>query len=137
MKTSNDVMLKIMCHRNILDRELYILQVLIYWFEREIVSANYDYSKANIDKTLLDNADEILEYLVRNYKNEDILSYKKLSPELYYMFSKHNYGLEDYLIEYAIKKGRLPLHDQPEYEKPWYKKSILEFFKNIFRRKRK
>lgn len=120
MKTTKDPILKMLCHRNILDRELYTLQVLLYWFEREIVSANYDYSNANIDETLLDNADEILEYLVRNYKDEFLLSYKKLSSELYYMFSKHNYCLEDYLIEYAIKKGRLPLQDQSEYKKPWY-----------------
>ena len=48
-----------------------MFQVLMYWFEREIVSANYEYSKSNIDKTLLENADEILEYLVRTYSNEN------------------------------------------------------------------
>lgn len=135
MKTTNDVFLKMLCNRNILDRELYILEVLMYWFEREIVSSNYDYSKANIDKTLLDNADDILEFLVRNYKDEDLLSYKKLSSasSQYYLFSVHNYNLGDYLKDYADKKGRLPLYNQPEYKKPWYKLTVVEFIQIVMR----
>lgn len=135
MKTTNDVFLKMLCNRNILDRELYILEVLMYWFEREIESSNYDYSKANIDKTLLDNADDILEFLVRNYKDEDLLSYKKLSSasSQYYLFSVHNYNLGDYLKDYADKKGRLPLYNQPEYKKPWYKLNVVEFILIVMR----
>lgn len=131
MKTTKDVMLKTLCHKSIFSRELYILQVLMYWFEREIVSVNYDYSKANIDKKLLDNAYDILEFLVRNYKEEILLKNNSVTQTHYYLFTVHNYGIEEYLKEYAVKKGRLQLNNPPV-KLPWYKK-VWNFVSNMFR----
>lgn len=129
MKTTDDVMLKLLCDKSPIERELYILQVLMYWLEREIVRNNYIMPNSETFSKYIKNADDILESLVRNYKNEFLLMYYNLSLTQYYMFHKHNYNLEDYLKDYVDKKGRLPLHNQPKYKKPWYKWTIREFLK--------
>jgi hypothetical protein len=134
MKTTNDITLKSLCYKNTIDRQLYILQVLLYWCEREIVSSNYNYSEAHIDKQVLDNADDIIEYLVRNYKREYLLSHYKVTKEIFYMFKIHNYSVEDYLKEYADKKGRLQLIDNPKFKEKWYELDIWKIIKNWFRK---
>lgn len=105
-------MIKALAAMDYLDRELYFLQVDLYYIEKEITKAGYalpikseTFIRAGID------ADRIIRVLYLLYGKDILLDYSRLTCEQKYMASECCSSADLYARRYADCNGRLPLGD--------------------------
>lgn len=135
---SKDILLEAFIKMNHIDRELYILQVLMYRMEKEIIEEGYYLPTTISFADAFSKADDIIENLVRTYKDDFLLSHKRKTREQMYLFSKCNYDLDKYIDDYMFTKGRIVLsetnliYERPTIKSQW--KQFIKFIINLFRK---
>jgi len=125
-------MLKQLTKMSMLDRELYVLQVLMYHCEKEIVKYDYQLPSSETFKKNKNNAEEIVNMILYRYDLSEIKSSNKCFREFVYLIEKCDFDLDEYFENYCKLKGRLPLNEiSLGYKKPWWKMSLTELFHYI------
>lgn len=133
---SKDILLEAFIKMNHLDRELYILQVLMYRMEKEIIENGYYLPTTVSFAEIYPKAEDILENLVKTYRDNFLLSHKRKTKEQMYLFSKCNYDLDKYIDDYMFTKGRLALsethliYESTTIKSQW--KQLKKFIRNLF-----
>jgi hypothetical protein len=130
MKTTDDVMLKLLCDKSPIERELYILGVLMYWLEREIVHNNYVMPNSETFSKYIKNADDILESLVRLYNEKQLHENPNVTREQIVLFN-NDYDIIQYCLVYCELKGRMNLNGPLGYRKKFSDITIKEIWGKI------
>lgn len=138
MIDQKDILLEAFIKMNSLDRELYILQVLMYRMEKEIIANGYYLPTTVSFAEIYPKVEDILENLVKTYRDDFLLSHKRKTKEQMYLFLKCNYDLDKYIDDYMFTKGRLALskihliYELPIIKRRW--KQLKKFIRNLFRK---